>query len=114
MLSEVAIILQVQDEKVATSIARLLNLYAETLNTLGRIFPVQELPEIDYLLEEDVNIIGFLPFSSSSCLHRLLDSSGKIKPAPPTMPHSTTDEMLSRIRYLIDEGKMLATSGVGL
>ena len=113
MTSKYRTIMSSSQHKRDFHVTRLLTLYVETMNILNQTFPMQRLPKIEYLLEEDTNVIGFLPLTLDTCQRRFLDDSGKIKPRPPPMAYSMVEEMFGRIRDLVDEARLLALWEVG-
>ncbi|PWW80340.1 hypothetical protein C7212DRAFT_276141 [Tuber magnatum] len=92
---------QLADTSLSVLIRQLWQTYANTLSLLGATFPIDHLPKFSYLLEEDDDTIGFLPFSqangSTTCNW---GDESKEKSHP-------NDEMLARIRSLLEDGRSL-------
>ena len=55
---------EVADAALNVQIRDLWRVYADTLTQLASNFPAKDLPEATYMLEEDVNTIGFEPLIS--------------------------------------------------
>ncbi|KAK2742319.1 hypothetical protein FQN57_005407 [Myotisia sp. PD_48] len=75
--------------------------YADALTALNRSFEILEMPEIDYLLPEDEEILGFSPLEDDATLRRFIASNGDSK-----LRSSSTDDNLSEdaeMRYRIRE-----------
>lgn len=90
-------------------------IYANTLTLLASTFDVISLPEIDYLLEEDEETLGFKPLVNESTSRRYLDANGQQKPrmVDPGIERSHPNiEMLYRIREFVIDGLDLVVSGV--
>ncbi|RDW89348.1 hypothetical protein BP6252_01380 [Coleophoma cylindrospora] len=62
LVSRVEILVAVPDLSVQLHLKELFKIYADVLTRLANFFPVVELPEVNYLLEEDETTIGFKPF----------------------------------------------------
>ena len=89
-------------------IRQLWQTYANTLSLLGATFPIDRLPKLSYLLEEDDDTIGYLPFSqangSTACNW---DDESKEKAHP-------NDETLARILSLLEDGRLLCLEEVSV
>ncbi|KAG0637700.1 hypothetical protein HOY80DRAFT_1010509 [Tuber brumale] len=92
---------QLADTSLSVLIRQLWQTYANTLSLLGATFPIDRLPKLSYLLEEDDDTIGYLPFSQAngSTAYNWGDES-KEKAHP-------NDEMLARILSLLEDGRLL-------
>ncbi|KAK8152900.1 hypothetical protein BKA80DRAFT_314064 [Phyllosticta citrichinensis] len=80
--------------------------YAETLTLLASAFHVSLLPMEQYLLEEDVETLGFQPLLADNTKRRWFDgSSPKAKWSDEDVKRNhPNDEMLMRIRDLLVDG----------
>jgi hypothetical protein len=58
------------DDLLGTHVEKLFKMFANTLNLIQATFPMDELPAIDYLLEEDEDVIGFCPKIEASLKSR--------------------------------------------
>lgn len=92
--------------------------YANTLTLLASTFPVDALPEIKYLLEEDEDTLGFKPLEHESTLRRYYSQeSGMRKPKyhdHGIERYHSNKEMLGRIRDLLLDGLELQLQEVSL
>ena len=87
--------------------------YANALTLLTSLFDVVQLPEIDYLLEEDEETLGFAPLAKDASSRRYLDANGAQKPRmdEPGLERSHPSiEMLYRIREFVIDGLDLVVS----
>ncbi|CAI6336548.1 unnamed protein product [Periconia digitata] len=81
--------------------------YAETLTLLASSFPVDQLPEDSYLLDEDVETIGFEPLICDETL-KVWYSNGELKPKGADLERNHPNiEMLMRVRDLLVDGLIL-------
>ena len=60
------IIATVRNQSISPFIKEMLRGYASVLTKLIHLFPVKELPIVNYLLEEDEATVGFMPFRDPS------------------------------------------------
>lgn len=84
--------------------------YAEALSLLVSTYPIIDIPEIPYLLDEDLDTLGFSAFSEFVGEKRFYDVQGQAKPAHDEGrfgPRSPENEMLYRIKCLIKDGIFL-------
>ena len=100
-------------------ITNLGSLYARSLNLLRSSFSVTDLPEIEYLLEEDGDAVGFAPLESSGCdrIKQRYYRNGLRKPHwydKRIKQQQSRDEMFSRIQDIIADGAYLVTQEVVL
>ena len=80
--------------------------YAMMLSSLLSIFPINELPIMDYLLEEDKVTVGLAPFQHQRLQERFRND-GIWKPNPDNghkQREHPNQEMLGRIRDLLKDG----------
>ncbi len=83
-------------------------MYATTLTLLASTFPILELPEISYLLEEDEDSLGFKPFDNEHTRRRFYRDD-QVTPKPKCHNKDVerlhpTAEMLGRIHDLWLDG----------
>ena len=84
-------------------------LYARVLTGFMKSFDVTDLPDIDYLLEEDEDTIGFVPFRTYNVQDRFMYGE-KPKPCGRLVArHHPTQEMLGRIKDLLRDGIQLVS-----
>lgn len=104
-----------KDTPLAVQITEFWKIYANTLSLLASTFDVVHLPEIDYLLEEDEETLGFAPLHKDAASRRYLSATGKQKPrmtdAGVERSHPNI-EMLYRIREFVIDGLDLVVSNV--
>ena len=91
--------------------------YAATTSRLVEVFQIQDLPEVNYLLDEDYDTAAFLVWSEKAKERRLFDVTGNMKPSrseagpgtvlPPDM------EMLARVRDLVTDSVYFKKKKVG-
>jgi len=113
------LIAEVGDTSLNVQIKELWKIYANTLTLLAATFPVSELPNIDYLLEEDVDTLGFKPFTNDRTWKRYFhderqesrDRKSKWNDRGVGRHHPNV-EMLGRIRDFLVDGLTLATDEV--
>ncbi|PYH99463.1 hypothetical protein BO71DRAFT_479525 [Aspergillus ellipticus CBS 707.79] len=102
-----------KDTPLSVQIIEFWKIYANTLTLLASTFDVVHLPEIDYLLEEDEETLGFAPLTSESTSRRYLGSNGHQKPRmndPGVERNHPNIEMLYRIREFVIDGLDLVVS----
>lgn len=105
-----------QDSSLHIQIREFWKLYASTLTLLWSTFDVVNLPEVEYLLEEDQETIGFRPLMNEKTGRRYFDSNGRRKPqlqGESAERHHPNDEMLFRIRHFLIDGVDLVKHNVG-
>lgn len=102
------------DEDLKELIARFWKIYAECLTQTGKIFPIQSLSGVPYLLDEDADSIGFKPVESDVSKQLLTDPVSKEVKAKPTLADrlSTDREMLARVKDLLVGGLLLVVDPV--
>ncbi|KFX91902.1 hypothetical protein O988_07527 [Pseudogymnoascus sp. VKM F-3808] len=104
---------QVGTAPICIHIKEMWSMYCTTLSLLVSVFPVAELPDIDYLLEEDSATVGFKPFRDSTLCRLYTDSEDKLKKRstdPGVERHHPNVEMMARIREILRDGMVLATN----
>lgn len=102
------------DEGMKELIGRFWKVYAECLTLTGKIFPIQALSSVPYLLDEDADSIGFKPVESDVSKQLLTDPVSKqLKPKPMQADRlSPDDEMLARVKDLLIGGLLLVVDPV--
>jgi len=89
----------------------------DTLHTLFVIFPIHDLPELDYLLEEDLDMQGSSIFDAEITNH--IRSKGDVNQKPTIKDRIVIRldpemEMLARIRTIQLDGLRLAAIDVSV
>jgi hypothetical protein len=69
-----------QDSSLTIQIQEFWKIYAGTLTLLASTFDIVHLPEIDYLLEEDEESLGFAPLDQAATSRRYVGMGDKLKP----------------------------------
>jgi hypothetical protein len=96
-----------KDSALSIQIQEFWKIYAETLTLLASTFDVAQLPEIDYLLEDDEESLGFVPLDQAATSRRYIGTNGQLKPRmnDPGIERSHPNmEMLYRIREFVIDG----------
>ncbi|GIK00485.1 hypothetical protein Aspvir_004510 [Aspergillus viridinutans] len=102
-----------KDTPLAVQITEFWKIYANTLSLLASTFDVVHLPEIDYLLEEDEETLGFAPLNKDAASRRYLSATGQQKPRMTDVGVERSHpniEMLYRIREFVIDGLDLVVS----
>ena len=103
----ISYLLAQKDDALIIQIQEFWRSYAETLTLLAASFVVPSLPQATYMLPEDVDTLGFLPFDGPSDNSRYLLPDGKFKPRfsnEGTTRLSSSEETLARIRDFVVDG----------
>jgi len=112
------LVAQIQDRDTALSVQvkEFWKIYANTLSLLASTFEVTTLPEVDYLLEEDEETLGFKPLISEATSRRYhLESFLRAKPRmndPGIERNHPNLEMLYRICEFVIDGLDLVVGNV--
>lgn len=104
-----------KDTPLSIQITEFWKIYANSLTLLASTFDVVSLPEVDYLLEEDEETLGFAPLDSEVTTRRYMDPSGQRKPRMNDVGVERSHpnvEMLYRIREFVIDGLDLVVSNV--
>lgn len=104
-----------QDSSLTIQIQEFWKIYAGTLTLLASTFDVVHLPEVDYLLEEDEESLGFAPLDQAATSRRYVGLGDKLKPRmnDPGVERSHPNiEMLYRIREFVIDGLDLVVRNV--
>lgn len=100
---------QLAGSALSVLIKQLWQTYANTLSLLAATFSVDDLPKLDYLLEEDDDTIGFQPFvpvnGHVKVNWRVQEQGGAERVHP-------NQEMLAQIRFLLEDGRQLCSKEV--
>lgn len=103
------LVAQMGDNVLNIQIRELWKIYATALTLLASTFTVAELPQVDYLLDEDEDTIGFKPLDNQITRRRFYDgiNLAVLKPKyhdKGIQRHHPNVEMLGRIRGLLTDG----------
>ncbi|KAJ5735946.1 uncharacterized protein N7483_001071 [Penicillium malachiteum] len=96
-----------KDSALSIQIKEFWKIYAGTLTLLASTFDVVHLPEIDYLLEEDEESLGFAPLDQKANTRRYYATEDQLKPrvTDPGVERSHPNmEMLYRVREFVIDG----------
>ena len=100
-------------ETTGVQITEFWRIYANALTLLAATFQKCDLPNVEYLLEEDEDTIAFPPFTNPSTLNRFFQADGvTLKPRSRDQTvhrHHPSVEMLFRVRGLLEDGIALVT-----
>ncbi|KAF1914470.1 hypothetical protein BDU57DRAFT_578736 [Ampelomyces quisqualis] len=98
---------KIADTLTTVDVQELWKAYAATLTLLASSFPVEQLPQEDYMLEEDTDTIGFQPLVSPTTL-KLWYSGQTLKKKWTELERNHPNvEMLMRVKDLLIDGLML-------
>ncbi|KAF8428572.1 hypothetical protein EV426DRAFT_676954 [Tirmania nivea] len=105
----------IDDTSLAVQTKQLWQTYANTLTLLAATFNVNTLPRLDYMLEEDEDIIGFLPLAGASKGDEYLKADateGPLLKQDKNSPYRVhpNEEQLSRVLLLLEDGLMLCAN----
>ena len=109
------LVAQVGDTSLNVQIKELWKIYANSLTLLAATFPAEDLPSVEYLLEEDEDTISFSPLDVERVKRRYSQESGARKPRwhdDGVDRYHPNMEMLARIRGLLTDGLKLALDEV--
>ena len=114
---------QVGDNVLNVQVRELWKIYATALTLLTSTFAVSQfavsqLPEVDYLLDEDENTIGFKPLDNETTKRKYYAGVGFSVQKPKyhdqgIQRHHPNVEMLGRIRDLLTDGMLQHSNEVG-
>ncbi|KAF4764557.1 hypothetical protein N7455_010998 [Penicillium solitum] len=103
-----------KDSALSIQIKEFWKIYAGTLSLLASSFDVVSLPEIDYLLEEDEESLGFAPLDQDATSRRYVGGGDRSKPRMHDLGIERSHpnmEMLYRIREFVIDGLDLVVRG---
>ncbi|PSN74835.1 hypothetical protein BS50DRAFT_25515 [Corynespora cassiicola Philippines] len=96
------------DTLTTVEVQELWKAYAETLSLLVSSFPVDQLPNDNYMLEEDTDTIGFQPLISDNSKRLWYNDDGTFKRKWSDMERNHPNiEMLMRVKDLLIDGLIL-------
>jgi len=102
----------VYDATLLKAIDQFWKSYTATLSAMADAFPIRELPDVSYQLEEDVDAFGFMPLVSDNTQKLWHDAENAgLKPKFSDLNLCRLDpnaEMLGRVRRLLMDGLHLA------
>ena len=104
-----------KDTPLSIQITEFWKIYANTLTLLASTFDVVNLPEVDYLLDEDEETLGFAPLHREVTSRRYMDPNGQRKPRMHDIGIERSHpniEMLYRIREFVIDGLDLVVGNV--
>ena len=97
----------IADTLTTVDVQELWKAYAATLTLLASSFPVDQLPEEDYMLEEDTDTIGFQPLVSPNTM-KVWYNGGNMKQKWTDLERNHPNvEMLMRVKDLLIDGLLL-------
>lgn len=98
----------IADTLTKVEVQELWRSYAETLTLLTSSFPVAQLPDDSYMLEEDAETIGFQPLVSKDTMKMWCNPDGTMKKKWTELERNHPNiEMLMRVRDLLVDGLVL-------
>ncbi|KAJ5795086.1 hypothetical protein N7457_001685 [Penicillium paradoxum] len=103
-----------KDSSLSIQIKEFWKIYAGTLSLLASSFDVVSLPEVDYLLEEDEESLGFAPLDQDATSRRYVGGGDRPKPRMHDLGIERSHpnmEMLYRIREFVIDGLDLVVRG---
>lgn len=104
-----------KDSSLSIQIKEFWKIYAGTLSLLASSFDVVSLPEVDYLLEEDEESLGFAPLDQDATARRYVGGGAQPKPRMHDLGVERSHpnmEMLYRIREFVIDGLDLVVRSV--
>jgi len=106
---------QIGTAAINIHIKEMWSMYCTTLSLLVTAFPVAQLPDVDYLLEEDAATVGFKPFRDSKDCQIYTYDDGVVKKRstdPGVERYHPNVEMAARMREILRDGMLLATAEI--
>lgn len=98
---------EIADTLTTVDVQELWKAYAATLTLLASSFPVEKLPEENYMLEEDTDTIGFQPLMSPITM-KVWYNGEAMKPKWTDLERNHPNvEMLMRVKDLLIDGLLL-------
>jgi hypothetical protein len=97
---------------ISVHIKEMWSLYCSTISLLVVAFPPENLPRVEYLLEEDAETVGFKPFRNSEfCDLYTTDGVLKARFTDPGVERNHPNiEMLARVRDLLKDAMVLTVN----
>ena len=104
------------ESTLSSQISELWCIYARVLSLLASLYPKKHVPDVDYMLEEEVDIIGFIPLFPDKMIEMSRNETAqRAKFSDKGVERLSPDiEMLSRIRELIVDGVQISNESVGI
>ncbi|KAL8642073.1 MAG: hypothetical protein Q9228_001210 [Teloschistes exilis] len=106
--------IHLSDAVMGPLVQELWAVYAATLSSLVSITSFEDIPRLEYLLEEDEEVLGFQPLHDGQPEQRYIDmASQKARPrchAKGVKRHHPNIEMLCRVRDFVEDALELAQS----
>lgn len=109
------LVAQITNDDLRAQIKELWKVYTKTMTLLAAVYPAAELPSVEYLLEEDADTTGFVPFVSDRVQRRYKRDWGQNKPRWHDLGVKRLEkeeEFLARIRDLLVDALELAVDEV--
>ncbi|KAL5114336.1 hypothetical protein ACEQ8H_007773 [Pleosporales sp. CAS-2024a] len=97
----------IADTLTTVDVQELWKAYAATLTLLASSFPVDQLPEEDYMLEEDADTIGFQPLVSPTTMKVWYNGEAMKQRWTDLERNHPNVEMLMRVKELLIDGLLL-------
>jgi hypothetical protein len=97
----------IADTLTTVDVQELWKAYAATLTLLASSFPVDQLPEEDYMLEEDTDTIGFQPLVSPNTMKVWYNGENMKQKWTDLERNHPNVEMLMRVKDLLIDGLLL-------
>lgn len=101
---------------MSPTVRELWKVYAATISSLVSITNFEDIPRLDYLLEEDEEVLGFRPLQDGQPEQRYFDmvsQKAKLKcHGKGVKRHHPNIEMLCRVRDFVEDALELAQSDV--
>jgi hypothetical protein len=97
----------IADTLTTVDVQELWKAYAATLTLLASSFPVEQLPQETYMLEEDTDTIGFQPLISPDTMKLWYDGGDMKQKWTDLERNHPNVEMLMRVKDLLIDGLML-------
>jgi Est1 DNA/RNA binding domain len=103
-------------EFLSVQVVEFWRVYAKSLDLLAATFQMSELPQLDYLLDEDEDTIAFVPFANASASRRYFQPGGitlkrRARDQGVERDHPSV-KLLFRVRGILEDGIDLATRQV--
>ena len=105
------------DDLLRDAVIEFWSIYAVAIDVVAEVFPIwdlEELPALGYLLEEDVDTLGFKPLEDKKTTRNWIDTqTGTIKPRfsdRAVVRLSQDEEMLARVKDFLTDGLYLANN----
>lgn len=106
------ILTQLPDPSLVAKSRELWEVYAASLTALAEQFPVPELPEAGYMLQEEADLVGFVPLADDE--RKMWEHNGVRKPRKSDSDKGIgpDGEVLARVRVILATGVQLVMDKV--